>query len=113
MKLIFVYNADSGMINTLLDIGHKIVNPETYTCNLCKLTYDTFKENAKWKKFREESVHEMRFFHRDEFEREYESKFEYPVILKEEEGKFEEGVSKSLLESFKSLEELIGFLSKL
>ncbi|GLI54497.1 hypothetical protein PM10SUCC1_00120 [Propionigenium maris DSM 9537] len=112
MKLIFVYNADSGMINTLLDIGHKIVNPETYTCNLCKLTYDTFKENAKWKKFREDSVYEMEFFHRDEFEGRYKVKFEYPVVLREDNGNLEEAISKSLLESFKSLDELIDSISK-
>jgi hypothetical protein len=25
--LVFVYNADSGFVNSLLDIGHKIVSP--------------------------------------------------------------------------------------
>lgn len=113
MKLIFIYNADSGMMNTLLDMGHKVVNPDTYTCNLCKLTYGTFKENAKWKKFREESIHKMEFYHKDEFEKKYGVKFEYPLILKEDKGVLQEVISKSLLEGFKSLDELIDSVSKL
>lgn len=84
MKLIFVYNADSGFINTLLDIGHKALDPETYQCNLCSLTHGIVGEHKEWKKFRQESAAEMRFLHRDEFEREYQKKFDYPVILKEE-----------------------------
>ena len=35
MKLIFVYNADSGPISGLFDIGHKIISPGSYSCGLC------------------------------------------------------------------------------
>lgn len=31
-SLIFVYNANSGMWNTMLDTIHKTVSPETYQC---------------------------------------------------------------------------------
>ena len=41
-KLIFIYNADSGLFNTVTDIAHKIFSPETYSCNLCALTHDYF-----------------------------------------------------------------------
>ncbi|NJM95354.1 MAG: GTPase, partial [Acaryochloridaceae cyanobacterium CSU_5_19] len=41
-RLIFVYNANSGGINTALDIAHKLLSPSTYRCNLCRLTHDTF-----------------------------------------------------------------------
>ncbi len=30
MKIVFVYNANSGLMNTVLDIGHKIISPDTY-----------------------------------------------------------------------------------
>ena len=83
MKLVFVYNADSGFINTLIDIGHKAISPQTYECNLCGLTFGLVGEHKQWKKFREESNTEMEFLHRDEFEQKYARKFEYPVILKE------------------------------
>ena len=59
MKLIFVYNADSGPISGLFDIGHKIISPDTYTCGLCKLTFDTFTEKQAWRAFRESSPFEM------------------------------------------------------
>jgi len=28
-QLVFVYNADSGMFNTLTDIAHKVFSPKT------------------------------------------------------------------------------------
>lgn len=108
MKLVFVYNADSGFLNTLLDIGHKIIKPETYTCNLCSLTFGNFAENAKWKAFREGSLHGMEFLHRDEFEAKYGRKLDCPVILKEAgNGQLEVAIPSARLNSFHSLDELI------
>lgn len=106
MKLIFVYNADSGLLNTLMDIGHKIIEPETYTCNLCNLTFGNFSENQKWKEFRENTDIEMEFLHRDEFETKYEMKLPCPVILKGSEPPAV-AIPKEQLEKFKSLDELI------
>ncbi|MBU0680749.1 MAG: GTPase [Proteobacteria bacterium] len=106
MELIFVYNADSGFMNTMLDIGHKIVNPETYSCNLCKMTFDTFSENKKWKEFRENSAFKMEFLHRDEFEKKYKMSFEYPVVLKKSDP-ITIAITPNKLAVFKSLDELI------
>ncbi len=47
-NIMFIYNARSGGINAVLDYVHKIVSPETYDCNLCKLTYDNFGQIKKW-----------------------------------------------------------------
>ena len=47
--LIFVYNADSGLFNTLTDIAHKTFAPETYSCNLCAITFGTFGMRTEWK----------------------------------------------------------------
>lgn len=106
MKLIFVYNADSGLLNKLMDIGHKIVNPETYSCNLCNLTFGNFSENQKWKEFRENSEIEMEFLHRNEFEKKYSMKIPCPVILKGT-NQPEVVLPKEKLEEMKSLDELI------
>lgn len=81
MKLIFVYNASGGQLKALFDIGHKIISPATYDCSLCKLTHGAFSEREAWRKFREDSGVEMEFFHKDEFERECEMKYDYPVAL--------------------------------
>ncbi|MGK7872264.1 MAG: GTPase [Xenococcaceae cyanobacterium] len=110
MKLIFVYNADSGKLNAVFDIAHKLISPNTYKCNLCQLTHETFQERDVWKKFRDESEEEMIFYHRDEFEKEYGQEYEYPIILKEEDGELSLHVSKQKLDEFKEVEELIEHL---
>ena len=66
-KLIFVYNADSGLFNTLTDIGHKIFSPETYHCPLCDLTHGYFTMRKEWGDFLERLDYELVFLHRDEF----------------------------------------------
>ncbi|WP_136806780.1 GTPase [Desulfosediminicola flagellatus] len=112
MKLIFIYNADSGVLNTVKDIGHKLFSPDTYDCLLCSLTHGTFRENPEWKTFREHSTYEMVFMHRDEFEKNYAKKMEYPVILKET-NTLDIAISKEELESFKNLTGLIDAVQQL
>ncbi len=112
MKLIFVYNADGALLNKLMDIGHKIISPETYTCNLCNLTFGNFSENQKWKEFRENTEIEMEFLHRDEFETKYEMKLEYPVVLKGGDP-LEIAIPKKQLNQYKSLDELINVVIEL
>lgn len=88
MKLIFIYNANSGAVNALLDSAHKIISPKTYDCQLCDLTFGVFSEKEAWKKFRETSGIEMVFLHKDEFLKQYRSKwlpkYDFPIILSEE-----------------------------
>jgi hypothetical protein len=64
--LIFVYNADSGRINALLDMGHKIISPSTYSCSLCALTHSTFRMKDEWKQFVQGLSLPVEFLHRDE-----------------------------------------------
>lgn len=84
-KLVFVYNADSGLRNMILDSAHKILSPETYACSLCDITYGAFTEDSVWKKFRKESNLDMQFLHKDEFRKAYASKFGhkfiFPIVL--------------------------------
>ncbi|MBG7601783.1 MAG: GTPase [Gammaproteobacteria bacterium] len=83
MKLIFVYNANSGKLNTLFDIAHKLLSPETYQCDLCSLTHGALSEKQAWKEFRERTGLNMVFLHKDEFEQLHKKSFNYPVILKQ------------------------------
>ncbi len=69
--ILFVYNADSGLFNTMADIGHKIFSPETYECALCALTHGYFKERTQWREFVEGLDSECQFLHRDEFSRRF------------------------------------------
>jgi len=65
--LLFVYNADSGLFNTMADIGHKVFSPETYQCALCALTHGYFSERKAWREFVERMPCTCEFLHRDEF----------------------------------------------
>jgi hypothetical protein len=64
--LIFVYNADSGLFNSLTDLAHKIFSPETYQCNLCTVTYSVSGMKKEWKDFLNKLNMPMEFLHRDE-----------------------------------------------
>lgn len=80
--IIFVYNADSGVVNVALDIAHKLISPSTYNCRLCQMTNGVLKEKQVWKDFRAGATEELLFLHRDEYEKQFEKRFTYPVILK-------------------------------
>jgi hypothetical protein len=83
--LIFVYNAESGLFNTLADAAHKIFSPQTYSCNLCALTHSNFGMRKEWKQFLETLTEAVEFLHADELRRRYGlAGISLPVILKKE-----------------------------
>jgi len=110
-KLIFIYNADSGFRNAIIDGAHKIISPGTYECQLCEITFGAFKEREVWKKFRKETEIEMEFLHRDEFRKEYASKFghkfTYPITLVVTEMGLEVFISTKELNGMTNANELI------
>lgn len=66
-KIIFVYNAEEGFFNGLLDTLHKIISPRTYPCKLCAITYGNFSMYPEWKQFLESLHIEKEFYHRRDF----------------------------------------------
>jgi len=70
-KLIFVYNADGGILNMFKDLIHKNVSPETYPCSLCAVTYDNLGMKREWKQFVSNLGREVEFLHRDELAKEH------------------------------------------
>ena len=107
-KLLLVYNANSGTLNTFFDIGHKLLNPKTYSCNLCTLTHNTFSENKIWKEFRTKTDIKMTFYHIDEFKKEYpNSTFDFPSILIQKNNKLNEFIPASEINKIKNVKELI------
>lgn len=64
--LLFVYNADSGVFNALADLAHKTLSPETYSCNLCAITYSSLGMRGEWKRFLKELGLPVEFLHRNE-----------------------------------------------
>ncbi|ASQ91661.1 GTPase [Prosthecochloris sp. GSB1] len=110
-SLVFVYNSDSGPVSGLLDIGHKLLSPDTYQCSLCNLTHDAFAEKAKWKEFRQNVGMPMEFLHRDEFEKKFGRKAVYPVIFQKNDD-LEVLMPKEDIDGLKTLDELIEAVRK-
>lgn len=110
-RLLFIYNADSGLGNALLDAAHKVLKPATYDCQLCALTYGTFREKRDWKAFREGSNVIMEFLHKDEFLKMYSSKFlpaySFPVVLEATDHDLEIFISTTRLNALHSTTDLI------
>lgn len=115
-KLVFVYNADSGAKNALLDSMHKVFSPSTYDCNLCDITFGVVRENRTWKRFREESAADMVFLHRDEFQKKYASKFgykfTYPIVLVEADKGLEIFISTEEMNGLKTPHALIRLIGE-
>ncbi len=115
-QLLFIYNADSGLGNVLLDGARKILSPSTYDCNLCQITYGALTEKRSWKQFRNTFEVPMVFLHRDEFSKEYGSKFghkhTFPLILGVTPKGLEVVVSTSELNQLKHAEALIALIKE-
>jgi hypothetical protein len=82
-ELLFVYNADSGLYNTLSDIAHKLLSPATYSCSLCSITHGVFSEREDWRQFIESLPVSSEFLHRDDFKQRYPEwvHLDLPVLL--------------------------------
>ncbi|MBC6698730.1 hypothetical protein [Hymenobacter sp. BT190] len=65
-ELLFVYNANGGPLNGLLDTLHKTLSPGTYDCALCALTYGAFTMRPEWREFLQNLPIQPTFLHRDE-----------------------------------------------
>ena len=86
-QLVFVYNADSGVFNTLTDIAHKVFSPQTYACTLCAISHSYFNERDEWKDFIRSLEADCEFLHRDEFEEKYDFKSPaFPSIYVKNDG---------------------------
>ena len=70
-KIIFVYNADSSVFAQVSDALKKVTSPDTYQCNLCRITYGAVSMKDEWKMFLDTLPFEKEFLHRDEFGKKY------------------------------------------
>ena len=107
MNLVFVYNADSGVFNTLTDIAHKIMSPDTYECNLCNLTHGYFKARDEWVGFLRDLDVEIEFLHRDEYIKKYKTKADYPAVFIKGDKELKLWIDKSTINGMASTEELM------
>ena len=66
-RLVFVYNADSGIMNGMFDFFHKIVSPSSYSCDLCLITHSHTGMRKAWRNYLESLKIEKDYLHKDEF----------------------------------------------
>jgi len=111
MKLIFVYNANSGKLNTLFDIAHKLISPESYQCDLCSLTHGALSEKHSWREFREKTHIEMEFLHKNEFEQQHAAADHYPAIFRKSD-RINPFLSNDEISRLKSIDELIALIEQ-
>lgn len=88
VTLLFVYNANSGVMNSLKDYVRKTVSPATYQCNLCALTFGTLGMRSTWAEFIDDLGIPVEFLHRDELRERYgvEDVYLPAVLLKDDNG---------------------------
>ncbi len=111
--LVFVYNADSGFANAMVDVAHKLFSPGTYACNLCQLTHSAFGMRDRWRDFLESLNYEMEFLHRDEFRVEgHALAVELPAILRRSNEEMNVLIAAEELNAIVSLEDLMAVLGK-
>jgi hypothetical protein len=103
--LLFVYNAEAGFLNKLIDFTHKSLKPSTYPCSLCQLTYGTFSAKPEWNDFIKGLDLKVNFLYKDELGS---ANYELPIILLEDEKKeVSILVDNETLNRIKTLDELI------
>lgn len=108
MKLIFIYNASSGLLNQIIQSGHKLLSPSTYSCSLCQLTHHSLGERKIWKQFRKEQKIEFQFLHKDEIDSKLVTdKPEYPIVYSMSNNKYIPFLEAREISELTSQEELI------
>ena len=112
-NLIFVYNANSGPVNAMLDSLHKTFFPKTYHCKLCLVTYGSVAMRGEWRKFVQNLGIPVKFLHRDELSRKYKREdIELPVVLTENGKEVELVIASSELNSVQDLAGMIKLVEK-
>jgi hypothetical protein len=111
MKLVFVYNAEAGLLNGMMDSVHKIVSPSSYECGLCAITHGAFTMDRRWRDYLRGLGHETVFHHRKDFNHAYpDANVALPAILAERGGKLVTLVSGQEMQALNSVNDLISAL---
>ena len=64
-KIVFVYNAHSGVLAAMLDSARKAAGSEE-ACSLCSITHGLFAEKSSWEEIERSLPVPAEYFHRDD-----------------------------------------------
>jgi hypothetical protein len=113
-KLVFVYNAGSGFFDKVSDFAHKMISPQTYACNLCRITYGNFTVNKEWADFLKALPVETLFLHSDEFQKGYPggSTGPFPAVFEDSGDGVREIISAGEINAQRDVAGLIGLVRR-
>ena len=122
-KLVFVYNATSGILTGIKDYFVKAFKPSSYQCNLCAVTYGAFGMKKEWKNFTKDldvpvdfmkkDKFSFEFLHIDEFEEKYEvQNAKFPCAYIKDESGLKLIISQDEMNSVKSIDDLKALVIK-
>jgi len=112
-SLVFVYNAESDLINSVKDYFHKIVKPSTYSCNLCALTFGKTGTKKRWKTYLEQLETDVEFLHRDEFKEKFDMEdVDLPAAFSKIDSELELLIGSEEIDRCETLDELIDLVEK-
>ena len=109
-KIFFVYNSHDDIYTIFTDTIHKTIKPATYSCQLCKLTYNTFNKKKKWESFLSNLKYESVFLYRDDEFIRKKNISEFPIILFGSSDELQVLLSKEDINKNRSLDELINMI---
>lgn len=115
-QLIFIYNAKSGLVNSIFDYVHKFVSPQTYSCNLCLITYDNMGKKDEWSNYLKSLSIEVIFAYKNNIKN-YIKSFKYTnehlpcAYLLNKDG-FKLFISNKEMNNVKKLSELIELVNR-
>lgn len=113
-KIIFVYNADSGVFNLIADMIHKLFSPQTYACNLCAITHSNFGMKKEWKEYLETLENPLEFLHSDEFKGKYKVKnINFPAIFIEEDNSLKQIAHAEKINDCRSVQDLESIINSI
>lgn len=104
--IVFVYNVDSGLFNTLAETAHKVFSPETYECNLCAMTFSGLGMKKEWREFIEKINMPLEFLHKDELKEKYGTEVELPAIFLKSGKDLNLAINADSINNCKDVEEL-------
>jgi hypothetical protein len=114
--IVFVYNADGGLLNAARDIWHRLRSPQTYPCDLCRLTYGVRGMNQRWRAFLDSLDRPVVFVHRDEFRAQHSASswrnVDLPVALLQTDRHLQMLVSAERIRSARTLKRLMAEVSE-
>jgi hypothetical protein len=113
-QMVFVYNADGGRLNAIMDSAQKLFAPSTYQCSLCAITHGMVSTRSEWRDYMRNLPYETRFYHRDGFRSEFPNQLaRLPAIfMLEEDGSMRTIMRAEELDEQLSIAQLTAVLSR-